>query len=319
MVVTTSAPSHNIVLVHSHEYAKWVFSETHPTQGRRFDIVARRLEELANEQGVNLTKVESEYLPSVELLKLAHAAEYIDQVLELGVCDEWVGERPDLGELAQRMVGGTILAVNALLRGESLIAVNFAGAKHHAKRDHSSGFCVFADFAIAARYALDTDRQILANRGIPVQRIAILDIDAHHGDGTEELLAHRESVLTFSIHDSSIFPGTGDHDEPDWQTYNRALPAGSGDAQLHGAVQDFVGIAKSFEPDLIFIAIGADGLDGDPLSSLKYTIAGMESAIGHVRAAFPNTPMLFGGAGGYQPDDETPEAWARMVMAAATM
>ena len=319
MVVTTSAPSHNIVLVHSHEYAKWVFSETHPTQGRRFDIVARRLEELANEQGVNLTKVESEYLPSVERLMLAHTAEYIDQVLELGVCDEWEGERTDLGELAQRMVGGTILALNALLRGESLIAVNFAGAKHHAKRDHSSGFCVFADFAIAARYALDPDRRMLANRGIAVQRIAILDIDAHHGDGTEELLAHRESVLTFSIHDSSIFPGTGDHDEPEWQTYNRALPAGSGDAQLHGAVQDFVGIAKSFEPDLIFIAIGADGLDGDPLSSLKYTIAGMESAIGHVRAAFPNTPMLFGGAGGYQPDDETPEAWARMVMAAATM
>jgi len=317
MVETKSAPAHTIVLVHSHEYAKWVFSQTHPTQGRRFDIAARRLEELANEQGVSLTKVDAEYLPSVERLKLAHTAEYIDQVLELGVCDEWEGKRPDLGELAQRMVGGTILALNALLRGESLIAVNFAGAKHHAKRDHSSGFCVFADFAIAARYALDTDRRMLANRGIPVQRIAILDIDAHHGDGTEELLTHRESVLTFSIHDSSIFPGTGYHDDPNWQTYNRALPAGSGDADLHSAVQDFVGITKSFKPDLIFIAIGADGLDGDPLSNLRYTIAGMESAIGHVRVAFPNAPILFGGAGGYQPDDETPEAWARMVMAAA--
>jgi len=61
-----------------------------------------------------------------------------------------------------------------------------------------------------------------------------------------------------------------------------------------------------------------DGLAGDPLSTLNYTIEGMEAAIKQVRLAFPNTPILFGGAGGYQPDGETPQAWARMVMAAAT-
>jgi len=304
--------SNPIALVCSDEYANWVFSENHPTQGRRFTIAEKRLRELAKEQGIGLTGIIADYLPSVEQLEYAHSAEYVSQVLELGICDEWMGKRKDLGRLAQRMAGGSLLAVQALLRQHALIAVNFAGAKHHAKRDHSSGFCVFADFVIAARYALETDTWLR------VKRIAILDIDAHHGDGTEELLAQNQSVLTFSVHDRSIFPGTGHNDDPDRQIYNRALPANSGDAELHVAVQDFTGIAKTFDPDMIFVAIGADGLAGDPLSTLNYTIEGMEAAIKQVRLAFPNTPILFGGAGGYQPDGETPQAWARMVMAAAT-
>ncbi len=312
MLDTNSALSHPIALVHSDEYANWVFSENHPTQGRRFTIAAKRLTELAKEQGIGVTTIEADYLPTVEQLEYAHDREYIDHVLEQGISDEWVGERKDLGRLAQRMAGGTLLAVDALQRQHARIAVNFAGAKHHAKRDHSSGFCVFADFAIAAHHVLTT------STGLPVRRIAILDIDAHHGDGTEELLAENQSVLTFSIHDRSIFPGTGHHDDPDQQIYNRALPANSGDPELQGGVHDFVGITESFDPDMIFLVIGADGLVGDPLSTLNYTIEGMEAAIRHVRVAFPRTPLLFGGAGGYQPDDETPQAWARMVMAAAT-
>ena len=107
-------------------------------------------------------------------------------------------------------------------------------------------------------------------------------------------------------------------EDPDRKIYNKALPATSGDAELHVAVHNFVGVAKTFNPDIIFVAVGADGLAGDPLSTLNYTIEGMENAIKRVRLAFPNTPILFGGEGGYQPDGETPEAWARMVMAAAT-
>ena len=73
-----------------------------------------------------------------------------------------------------------------------------------------------------------------------VERIAIMDIDAHHGDGTEALLGPKSSALTFSVHDSTAFPWTGHDDDPETATYNRALDGGSGDAELLQAVQDFM-------------------------------------------------------------------------------
>ena len=68
---------------------------------------------------------------------------------------------------------------------------------------------------------------------------------------------------------------------------------------------------------MVFIAIGADGHITDPLASLTYTVDGMSEATTRIRAAFPNTPILLGGAGGYQPDTVTPQAWAQMALGAS--
>ena len=78
---------------------------------------------------------------------------YIASVLDAYQCGEWSGQRPDLSDLAQRLAGGTLVALEHLLGGGTRLAVHLAGAKHHAQRDRSSGFCVFADLAIAARIA----------------------------------------------------------------------------------------------------------------------------------------------------------------------
>jgi acetoin utilization protein AcuC len=145
-----------------------------------------------------------------------------------------------------------------------------------------------------------------------------LDIDAHHGDGTEALLAENPQVLTFSVHDSSIFPGTGFHDDPGNHVFNRPLAPRSGDHELLDAVADFITTADSFAPDMLLMAMGADGLDGDPLSTLQYSFEGLAEAVRTVRQHFPDTPLLLGGAGGYRPDDATPQAWVRMIIAAAT-
>jgi acetoin utilization deacetylase AcuC-like enzyme len=72
-----------------------------------------------------------------------------------------------------------------------------------------------------------------------------------------------------------------------------------------------------YSPDMIFIAMGADGHETDPLSSLQFSIEGMVQVVRNVRRAYPETPILLGGAGGYQPDTITPEVWARMAVAAA--
>ena len=309
-----------LVLVHSDAYADWVFSSTHPTQGRRFANARERLLALAPEAGVEVIEIESDHLPTFREMERVHDRAYIERVVVEGECGEWSGSRRDLGSLALRMAGGTLKAASALLEGQAHTAVHFAGAKHHAMRDRSSGFCVFNDFAYTAKWVLDSGMRVYSPYGMrwkKVERIAILDIDAHHGDGTEALLRDDDRVQTFSIHDRSIFPGTGRYDEEACHMFNAALEPGSGDAALDDAISFFIGVGQRFDPDLIFIAMGADGHESDPLSSLTYTVEGMVEAVRLVRRGFREVPMLLGGAGGYQPDDITPEVWARMALAAA--
>jgi acetoin utilization protein AcuC len=201
-----------------------------------------------------------------------------------------------------------------LLRGITTTAIHFPGAKHHAQYDHSSGFCIFADFALAAEIAT-------RNFG---RRVAILDIDAHHGDGTENLSSDNPNVLTFSIHEKGIFPGTGNENQEGKKVFNFTLPVigpngelDKGDVALTYGVNLFLQRAQEFKPDLIFIACGADGHQEDPLSSLQYSVAGYKSVAEQIRKAYPEMPILMGGAGGYLPDSRTPEVWAAFAQALA--
>jgi acetoin utilization protein AcuC len=240
-------------------------------------------------------------------LERVHSSQYLDEVLIEHRTSQWSGQRPDLAELAATFVGGTLLALELLLRGIAKTAIHFPGAKHHAQYDHSSGFCIFADFALAAEIA-STDHG---------KKVAILDIDAHHGDGTENLTADNPNVLTYSIHEKGIFPGTGNESNPEKRVYNyplhspeRAGDLGKGDAALLGGVQLFLELAREFEADFIFIACGADGHQEDPLSSLEFTVDAFREAAKLIRSTFPDTPILIGGAGGYLPDSRTPEVWS---------
>jgi acetoin utilization protein AcuC len=308
-----------LALVHSDEYAGWAFSAGHPTQGRRFMNARERLLLHAPEAGVEVVELAPE-LPALAELGRVHDLEYVNEVVLGGRSGEWSGERRDLGRLALLMAGGTLTAARALLSGVAHTAVHFAGAKHHAMRDRSSGFCVFNDLAFAAKAILDGDSRVYCPttmRWKPVERISIIDFDAHHGDGTEALLRDDDRVQTLSVHDRSIFPGTGRFDDEGCHVFNCALEPGSGDDELGDAVSYFVGLGQRFRPDMVFVAMGADGHLGDPLSTLGYTTDGLVETARMVRRGFWDVPMLLGGAGGYQPDDVTPNAWARMAVAAA--
>ncbi len=293
------------IIIHSNEYANWIFDDHHPTQGRRFvngfNAVMMNLHH-TDRSNVSPPRVVTPRMATVSELQRVHTAEYIHQVTVEHTCDEWRGGRPDLAELAQLFVGGTLTGLEALLEGQTTLAVNLPGAKHHAQVDRSSGFCVFADFAIAAKIAQEAGR-----------RVAILDVDAHHGDGTENLLFDDAGILTFSVHQGGIFPGTGLGDVPECRVYNQPLRAGDGDGELRQAVERFLSLCEEFEPTMLFVAAGADGLANDPLTGLQYTIRGLEDAVGLVRARYPNMPILMGGAGGYQPDGGTPLAWGAIA------
>jgi acetoin utilization protein AcuC len=124
-------------------------------------------------------------------------------------------------------------------------------------------------------------------------------------------------VLTYSVHEKGIFPGTGNESQPEKLIFNAPLVTkqsgsdlGKGDDALIHAVSDFIDQANKFKPDLIFIACGADGHREDPLSSLEYSVAGYSSVAKLIRKHFSDMPILMGGAGGYLPDTRTPEVWA---------
>jgi acetoin utilization protein AcuC len=249
---------------------------------------------------------------TIEELVRVHSLDYINEVLTDNSTSQWYGQRPDLAELSALFAGGTLTALQALLDGKANTAIHFPGAKHHAQYDYSSGFCIFADFALAAEIATK-------DHGL---KVAILDIDAHHGDGTENLTADNPMVLTYSVHEKGIFPGTGNESQPEKHIFNAPLVTkqsgsdfGKGDGALIHAVSDFIEKANKFKPDLFFIACGADGHREDPLSSLEYTVAGYSSVAKLIRKHFSDTPILMGGAGGYLPDTRTPEVWVGFASA----
>jgi acetoin utilization protein AcuC len=256
--------------------------------------------------GNEVVEIEPRIATRAELERV-HSSQYLDEVLNEHRTSQWSGPRPDLAELAATFAGGTLTALELLLRGITTTAIHFPGAKHHAQYDHSSGFCIFADFALAADIATSDFGK----------RVAILDIDAHHGDGTENLTVDNPNVMTFSIHEKGIFPGTGNEDQEDKKVFNFPLPAtgldgelGKGDVALTYGVNLFLQRAQEFNPDLIFIACGADGHQEDPLSSLQYSVAGYTSVAEEIRKIYPDMPILMGGAGGYLPDSRTPEVWS---------
>jgi acetoin utilization protein AcuC len=250
-----------------------------------------------------------------EELSRVHAPSYIAEVLDEHRCYEWQGPREDLSTLAALFAGGTLVALEKLLNEGFKTAIHFPGAKHHAQYDHSSGFCVFADFALAAD---------IASRDYGL-KVAIYDFDGHHGDGTENLTLENDKVLTVSVHQKGIFPGTGNASIPEKLAYNVPLVPkttpwddGMGDDGLGGGLSEFIIKGGDFKPDLIMIAAGADGFWDDPLTGLTYTKEGIVDQGTILRRFFPKTKILVGGAGGYLPDTATPDIWASYAVKIAT-
>ena len=294
-------------LIHSPEHAGWIFDASHPAQGRRYINARQKLLSLADKSNVEIIEVAPRIATERELERV-HSQAYLDSVLNEALSSEWDGMRPDMAHLASLFAGGTVVALGLLLSGATKTAIHFPGAKHHAQKDWSSGFCIFNDFAIAADIATK-------DHGL---KVAILDIDGHHGDGTENLTKDNPMVMTFSIHHYGIFPGTGASDEAEYGVYNDALADSDGDEKLMQGVDRFLALAREFDPAIIFITCGADGNEEDPLTGLAYSVDGIVAACAKVRESFSTTPILMGGAGGYLPDSRTPEVWAKAALAIAS-
>lgn len=164
------------------------------------------------------------------------------------------------------------------------------------------------------RWIVEKERSTACRPGVRT-RSRSPDLDAHHGDGVEALTRNNPLVTTFSVHDRTIFPWTGYDGDPARRVCNYPLESGSGDVELLRSVAAIRQLAEVWQPDVLLLAIGADGHATDPLSSLQYSFDGYRSAaevLGRLAGEL-GVPVLMGGAGGYQPTTHTPRVWATFV------
>jgi acetoin utilization deacetylase AcuC-like enzyme len=137
---------------------------------------------------------------------------------------------------------------------------------HHALPGHAMGFCLLDNVAVAARHA---------QAELGLEKIAIVDWDVHHGNGTEEIFRGDDSVFFASMHQWPLYPGSGGPGEGDETTLNVALPGGCGDDEYVEAFDQAVAPAvRAFEPDLVLVSAGFDAHIDDPLAGMRVTVDG---------------------------------------------
>jgi acetoin utilization deacetylase AcuC-like enzyme len=231
-------------------------------------------------------------------LLLAHDASYVQRVIA-GTLTE--AEQKEIGfpwsekmvERSRRSVGATIAACQSAI--DEGVAVNLAGGTHHAYRNKGSGFCVFNDAAIAAR--------VLMRQPIGLQKIGILDLDVHQGDGTAAILQHDPAIYTVSIHGEKNYPFTKTSSDLDI-----ALADGSGDTIYLEALEVALGFLLKQRIEFLIYLAGADPFEGDRLGRLTLTKEGLALRDQRVMAFVRERgiPMAIAMAGGYaNPIDDT--------------
>ncbi len=202
-----------------------------------------------------------------------HGADYLAAIQRARPEVGWVqldadtSMSPGSWEAALRAIGGVETAVDAVLAGEAANAfVAMRPPGHHAERGRSMGFCVFGTVAIAAKYALD-------HHGL--SRVAVLDFDVHHGNGTQDLLWDEARAMFVSSQQMPLWPGTGATDETGahGQIVNLPLPPESGGAEMRAAWEGALARVADFRPELILVSAGFDAHRDDPLANLNWTEA----------------------------------------------
>ena len=197
----------------------------------------------------------------------AHEAEYVSRFLDGSMGEKEkrrIGLRPWTPQLIPRtlhIVGGALAALQSATDSGGF-AANMAGGTHHAHRDFGSGYCVFNDLAICAKYA---------TQELGYQRILILDLDVHQGDGTATILAEDHAVLTVSVHCGVNFPFRKCESDHDF-----VLETGAGDSEYLDAVEAAINAGLDFRPDLVLYQAGVDGLESDALGRLSVSRRGMQ-------------------------------------------
>ena len=209
-------------------------------------------------------------------LALVHSRALVEQVRAASVASQWLDPDtyvvPRSFDAALRSAGGVLAATDAVLDGDLSRAFSLVRPPgHHATPERAMGFCLFNNVAIAAAHLLE-------RRGL--DRVAIIDFDVHHGNGTQDAFYSDGRVLYFSTHQHPFYPGTGDWPEVGdgpgrGAIINVPYPAGCGDEALMAGYREVcVPAVKRFGPQFILVSAGFDAHFADPLAQLRVSTAG---------------------------------------------
>ena len=293
--------------VYTDAYVGYHLSDSHPLQQKRLLMTHRLLDAYGAFEGPASELVTPTPATEADLLRV-HSPDYLDALWALSAGRAVPDKKrfgfggldnppfPGMWEATLLYAGGSLDCARLVSQGGYDAAFNMSGGLHHAQRDRAAGFCTVNDCALVAHYLLDGG----------AERVAYVDIDAHHGDGTQALFYGDPRVLTLSIHETpeTLFPRvTGYADEIGegaglGYSANLPLAPGSGDAiasEAFGAV--FLPLLRAFDPDYIILQVGADAHFQDPLAHLCLTTRGWLGLAQSVLALGKPTVAL--GGGGY--------------------
>jgi acetoin utilization protein AcuC len=311
-----------MLLVYGARSTTYDFGPSHPLTPRRFGPAIDLLEAVGAQPGLA-----PEPAPDAELVA-CHSAGFVRVVRgfsvdPFGLPEAGISEYgdvppfPGMHEAGAMVAGGSLRAMEAILRGDVEHAFHPGGGLHHAMRDRASGFCIYNDVALAiARARRD---------GL---RVLYLDFDVHHGDGVQDLFYDDPGVLTFSIHETGryLFPGTGFAEETGegkaaGSALNVPLQPGTGERAWLEAVRSLVpALAAAFRPDVVVSQHGADSHAFDPLAHLRVTTTAMGEAARIVDAVahrWAGGRWLATGGGGYDAYRVVPRSWSLVWLAGA--
>ncbi len=276
-------PLHSTAFVYSDNYLSYNFGGFHPLRPERIKLTER----LSVEKGL-LTRPEVSTKPPRQAteaeLSSVHSSEHVSLVRRMsqsgvGLLDS--GDTPafkGMFEAASLWAGGSLVSAELVAQGVVEHAFNIGGGLHHAGRDRSAGFCIFNDVAMAARYLLDRSG---------FERIFMLDIDAHHGDGTQEILYEEPRCLKVDFHESGLYlyPGSGFVEETGAGKargfmVNVPLPPYTyDDAYLRLFDEIVPPLMEAFQPEIILQQTGADAHRSDELTTMGLTTRTYEQVV----------------------------------------
>jgi acetoin utilization protein AcuC len=309
------------LLVFGPRSLEYDFGPSHPLSPRRFGPGIALLKAVGAEPGL------APQPASDDQLEWLHSAGYVAAVKRFSqdprstpVAGIGPGDDPPFAgmhEAAAAVAGGSIEAMEAILRGDTEHAYQPGGGLHHAMRERASGFCIYNDPALAIARA----RQV----GL---RVLYIDLDVHHGDGVQALHYADPAVLTVSFHETgmALFPGTGFVDElgegrASGTSVNIPLEPKCGPEPWLAAVRTLVPeLAAAFGPDIVVSQHGADGHVWDPLAHLCLTTTAMGEAarlVDRIAHRYAGGRWLATGGGGYAIYRVVPRVWAMTWLAGA--
>jgi acetoin utilization protein AcuC len=307
-----------VVLVAGAGLARYGFGDGHPFGTDRQEAFLRELRGSPAYESLHLVEPRLAERAEIEAF---HSPDYVDLVVRRsadgrGYLD--AGDTPafkGVYEATSFVVGGTLLAAEALMSGAARRAFIPIGGLHHAGRGHAAGFCVFNDCGVAIE---------LLRRRHGLRRIAYVDIDAHHGDGVYYGFESDPDVMFADIHEDGrfLYPGTGGAGErgtgpAEGTKLNIPLPPGAADEDFRCAWAAVEHYLKSARPEFILLQCGADSLAGDPITHLAYTEeahATAAAAVCRIADELGHGRVLGMGGGGYDRRNVA-RAWTRVVEA----